>query len=511
MLANLREWRNSFIYINRIPSEILSLIPTHLSSREDIFRASSVCRHWRGTFIQYAPLWSQLILSKGEPYTKTLLERAKGSALDIITERGDPASVVTLLLPHNQQIKSLEFELGHWEDIQKFSEVNSGPLPLLRTLKINVVNGPDLDNLPNMAPPSLPLFTSAVNLKEFVLHSERFPFLNHFVFPNLTSFELFAIPGVERYHASELLDFLEASPMLRTVRVKIIADLVHEDVPRERVVVLPDTETFSLVVSDGEHGFITAAHISCPSARNTSLAHEKGADVIPQEIFPTSTLWKAIVYQYTSRPVESVELKIGMHRDPVFTFSLVFRSPDTTALQLGFKVSACDEEEGHPVSQYELHDKAFSQTVRTILDHPSVAEIKRLRIQHMISFEPEDDITATSDVGHLFKSLSTLDELVLCGCDLHLYLAPFFNYSVGKHTFVFPAVKELTISHPEEPIDKKDCARAIMELARSQYALGIPFERVTICMDGLFELTANMLRPWVGVVDCRDEVFVEDP
>lgn len=62
-LAIIREWRNSFVPINRIPMEVLSLIPTHLSHEKDLFHATSVCRHWRRTFVQHAVLWSQLDLT----------------------------------------------------------------------------------------------------------------------------------------------------------------------------------------------------------------------------------------------------------------------------------------------------------------------------------------------------------------------------------------------------------------------------------------------------------------
>ena len=143
------------------------------------------------------------------------------------------------------------------------------------------------------------------------MHSERFPFLNRFVFPNLTTFELSATPRAERFRASELLDFLGASPALRTVHMKIIGDLVLVGVHQERIVVLPNVETFSLVVNDGGAGFTIAAHISCPSARHTSLSHEKVAgDILPVEIFPAPISWDVIVSQYTRSPVESVALKI---------------------------------------------------------------------------------------------------------------------------------------------------------------------------------------------------------
>jgi len=514
-LANIREWRNSFIRINRVPLDILSLIPTHLPSQKDRLRASFVCRHWRRTFLQHAPLWSQLILSKGVVYTKTLLERAKGTALDVITKSYGPPGAVILLPPHNQQIRYLEFEWGFWTDIQRFSEVNSGPLPLLRTLKISAANQINFDDEPDvMTPPTLPLFTSAVNLKEFVLHSERFPFLNHFVFPNLTAFELSAMPGRERFRASELLNFLEASPMLRTAQMKIIADLVLGDVPRERVVVLPSVKTFALVVNDGGPGFTIATHISCPSAKRTSLIHEKVAnDTIPTTIFPTSISWNTIVGQYTRSPVESVALKLERDRDPVFTGSLIFRSPDATLLQLGFGVAASDDDEEFQMSRDELHDEASSQAYRTIRDHPSLAKVKCLHIHHRIRFNPEERVPVTNEVGRLFRSLGTLDEFTMYGCDLHSYVTPSFDRSNGnelEQPFVFPATKELRISHPIFPYDGEECAVIIAELAKSQHVLGIPFERVTVCMERLPKSMAEMLKPWVGRVDCYDELCMED-
>ena len=444
-------------------------------------------------------------------YAKTLLERAKGSALDITAKNCSPSGAVTLLRPHNQQIKCLELDWVHWRVIQYFSEVNSGPLPLLRTLKISAVNEFNFDAESEMTPPSLPLFTSAVNLKEFVLHSERFSFLNHFVFPNLTTFELSVTPGWDRFRASELLDFLEASPALRTAQMKIIGDLVVQDVPQERVVVLPSVESFALMVDDGERGFIMATHISCPSTKGTSILHEKVAnDTIPTTIFPASIPWKTIVDQYTRSPVESVALKLERGHDPFFTGSVFFRSFDATDLQLSFGVSASDEDEEFLMPDHDLHNEAFSQAYRTLRDHPSLDKAKRLHINHRAHFGPDESIPITNEIGQLFKSLGTLDELTMYGCDLHSYVTPFFDRSNGNglgQPAVFPPTKELWISHPISP-DKEECVEIITELAKSRHALGIPFEHVTVCMERLPESMAEMLKPWVGGVDCYDEPCV---
>ena len=341
-LTAIREWRNSFIHINRVPLDVLSLVPTHLHSQQDRFRASFVCRHWRRVFLQHATLWSQLFLSKGEVYVKTLLERTKGSALDIIASHNNPVDAVVLLPPHTQQIRHLSFVSIPWVDIQMFSVTNPGPFPVLRTLTIETAIDTDTDGFSLMAPPSLPLFSNAVDLKEFVLRSEGSPFLNHFAFPNLTTFELLGAP-VEGFRASELLDFLEASPTLRTVQMKIISGILLGDVSRERMVVLPNVETFSLAMDYGGPGYELATYISCPSVGQTSFMHEIIADhILPQQMFPSSVSWNAIVRQYTRDLIEEVTFRVEFSH--IVTCSLVFRSP-ATVIRLDFNVSESDEEE----------------------------------------------------------------------------------------------------------------------------------------------------------------------
>ena len=272
-VATIREWRNSFIRANRVPLDILSLIPTHLSSHKDRLRASFVCRHWRRTFLQRAELWSELFLSKGDAHVKTFLERAKGSRLDVIASRGVPVGTMALLSPHTKQIRRLEFLRDGRANGKMFLQVDSGPLPLLHTLTINTLGevGPE-DR--DMVTPSPSFFSNAVNLEAFRFHSSssRSPSVNHFVFPNLASFDL-SLTAVERFHALQLLEFLKASPMLRTVRMGINGRISLDSIHWNRVV-LPEAENFALTVSDGTSGCKMITHISCPSARSVMLMHK---------------------------------------------------------------------------------------------------------------------------------------------------------------------------------------------------------------------------------------------
>ena len=145
-----------------------------------------------------------------------------------------------------------------------------------------------------LPPPPLPLFNTAINVQEFRLHSKRSLPLDHFAFPNL-AFELSVTP-VEELRASQLLDFLEASPMLQAVCMKIDGDIFLEGVPQEIFVVFPNVESLYLVVSDGEAGYGLATHLSCASTKHMSLTHEGSTGLVtPQETFSASAPWSAIV------------------------------------------------------------------------------------------------------------------------------------------------------------------------------------------------------------------------
>ena len=169
--------------------------------------------------------------------------------------------------------------------------------------------------------------------------------------------------------------------------------------------------------------------------------------------------------------------------------SLTFQSPDTAIIKLHFKHIAEDEDQSDGFA--EMYSEVFSQACRTIQDLALLTNIKRLRICHIGIYYIQ--VMRVTGVGQLFKSVGPLEELVLHHCSVQAYLAPFF-----------PPTKELTISHPLQSTFV-DFDTAMGELAKSQHALGVPFERVTVRMDRLPVEMAEMLRPWVGAVHCYEE------
>ena len=198
----------------------------------------------------------------------------------------DPVSAVALLSPYTKQIGCLcSVSSLRWGDTRRFLEFNSGPFPLLRTLRIDYIMDEITPDTPDtITLPSPPLFSNAVNLQEFRLHSERSPFLDHFAIPSLTSFEL-SVVSAEDFRASQLLDFLE------------------------RVAVLHNVESLYLVMSDGEPGYKLAAHISCPPSRihpSRARTRKRSTECLPSKYFP----WNAIVRQYTRGSIEEITLEV---------------------------------------------------------------------------------------------------------------------------------------------------------------------------------------------------------
>jgi hypothetical protein len=254
-----------------------------------------------------------------------------------------------------------------------------------------------------------------------------------------------------------------------------IAGISFEDVPRGRVAVLPHVETSSLTFSEDGSGYATATHMSCPSARYTSITYGYEVvegDVTPEEIFPYAQWWKAVVY--TISPVEEVTLEISM--TPIITCKLACRSACAAAVELCFKIAG-DEGDGEDNNLF-IAVTAFIQAAKAIVNLPQLASLKRFHICHSLCFVAAASPRIANEVSRLFEHIE-------------------------KPT-VFPPIRAFAISHPLGPSDGQ-CTIAVVGLAKSHHALGIPFERVTIRGERMFAGTEEGLKPWVGGVEYRYE------
>ena len=434
---------------------------------------------------------------------KTLLGRVKGCALDVIVSPEDPTGIMPLLSSHTKQFRSLSFTGNSLRDIQMFSDANYGPLPLLRALEISHLERYGPGGLA-ITSPSVPFFNNATNLKTFSFCSNAgwSPSLGYFAFPNLTSFRLSVKldPGYG-FSALQLLDFLGASPMLRTVDMKIVATMNIEDVPQDRVVVLRNVDSFNLLLGDYVPVYGFAVHISCPSASSVSLAHTKNTyNVIAEEVFPPSNLWGIIIDQYTRGSLEEVALEIVGHIAP--TCRLAFRSSDGSVLKLGFEVTIHMEESIDFRTQRAIFDNTFTQATRIVRDHPQANGVKRLRIHHRSLDGCNLDIA--DEVSQLFRSLGPLDELTLHRCNVLQYLAPQFNPSGwgSGEKVLFTPIKQLTISHQTD-----SRIQDIVSLAKANHELGTPFGHVILRGTHWVPWLQEKLKPWVGSVESHSETW----
>ena len=450
----------------------------HLNSLSDRLRVTFVCRRWRRTFLQHATLWSQLHLTGGmDPdLVRTLLGRVKGSPLGITADYdGSPIHDITLLSPFVRQIRSLEIKNATSDEVQDLLVAISGPLPMLHTLDIHARE--------HLVAPTLPRFKNAANLKNFCLDIHEFPSLRHFTFPNLTT--LFFSTWIDVYPVSELLDFLEASPTLQWIRMRIRTTLFHEDIPPGRIIVLPCVKTFTLIALSYGTGCEIATHISCPFAERVEFAHRLDCpgDDVPEAIYPPSVPWNAIVHQYAKGTVERVVFEMVMENFDIDCF-IAFGSSDGATINLGYAHHTDEVEYEMEAIFEERIPGIFSQALQAIQDHPLLANVKHLYIRgrNLVAGDLEPVANA---VGRLFGSMGPLENLTLDGCDLRPYLDPFLDTPLFPEAIQpasFPPIKELAIIDPVQSFHHdKVYATAVVKLTRSQHIREVPFERVKFC------------------------------
>ena len=508
VLTTLHERRNSLAPINRLPLDVLCLIPTHLTSLPDRLRVTFVCRHWRSIFVQHAALWSQLYLDgiTNLLLVRTLLERAKGAPLDITVDYYKSTfRDLTLLTPSGRQIRSLELKKPSSYEVQDLSTAISGPLPLLHTLEIDLEKY--LDGYGSLVTPVLPLFEGAVNLKNFVLNLYHLPSLPRFTFPNLTT--LTFSTNVHEFPVSQLLDFLEASSALQQIRMDITTDRFREDVPPERVIVLSDVKTFSLETATDGPGHKITTHVSCPFANTVELTHMlgSGGGEVPEDAYPPSISWHTITRQYARGAVERVVLEMTI--DDYIDCSITFRSSDGAILKLRYFHGTTTEYPDTEMSLGRSLPVVFSQALRTIRDHPLLSSIKHLYIKGG-GIIIHDLGVATEGVGRLLGSMGPLESLTLDSCDLRPYLDAFLDTPLFPEAIQptsFPPIKEFAIIHPMHSSREELYGLAIVEFARSQEARGIRIERLKFFFTGVPSLLMDELVAFVDAVECCDKTL----
>ena len=206
--------------INRIPPEILALIPDFLDTRyrdKNVIALTHVCRVWREVFVSRSSLWSNFDCLDEEK-TQVYFERSKSSPINLsldLSEDTLPCDPFFQVIPHaTGRLKSLFVE-GSPEDVEVITPHLSHPAPLLEHLSI-------LSRCEGMPYRYLPLTYELFDGDLSSLHTLRLEYVctglpwRNMV--NLTSFTLRCTPpGV--VSVGQFLDFFESAPYLEEVNL----------------------------------------------------------------------------------------------------------------------------------------------------------------------------------------------------------------------------------------------------------------------------------------------------
>ena len=217
VLQLIRVWKNMLVPINKIPPEILALIPdfwdTHKRD-QDTIALTHVCRTWREVFVSRTSLWTRFDCLNGEK-TRTYLERSKSSPIDLSltgTQDMSPDDPLFQIIPHAiGRLRSLSMT-GFPEDVQDIASHLSYPAPLLEDLSIRCRESHHYPALPST------FFNGDLSsLRTLCLRFVRteLPWRN---MVNLTSFTL-SPTSPRTASVEQLLDFFNSAPHLEQVNL----------------------------------------------------------------------------------------------------------------------------------------------------------------------------------------------------------------------------------------------------------------------------------------------------
>ena len=278
----VRSVKNIFTPINRIPPEVLSLIPEHCKTDGELIELTHVCRGWREIFISRASLWTRLDCTDLEK-TNVYIQRSRDSPLEISLaltayNYGCSRDAFLLTIPHICRFKALTIRSGSSRHFLELAEYLRSPAPLLERLELLVycqrtvvIEGTLFDgNLPSLR--ELRLLGLTTNLPWRSL-------------PNLTTVDIRQVPGHEP-SVTEFLDLFECAPLLR--EIKLVHSLpASSNAPAERTVFL--THLRSLAIYAEPPHSILLDHLHIPTGVMVTLQFDSDdRSPPPQDYFPRS-------------------------------------------------------------------------------------------------------------------------------------------------------------------------------------------------------------------------------
>ena len=212
-------WRNATAPINRLPADVLLLLPDFWDTHErnqKIIALTHVCRAWRQIFTSRSSLWVDIDCEDADK-TRVYLERSRSSPIILSLCRRDnlpPDDSFFQITPHViERLESL-FVNGTPENLQEITNSLSCPAPLLEDMAIIGGHRPwPEDDIPDLTPA---LFDGDLSsLCELRLKCVR----TELPWRNMAALTSFTLVGTSPVSVGHLLDFLESAPRLQDVEL----------------------------------------------------------------------------------------------------------------------------------------------------------------------------------------------------------------------------------------------------------------------------------------------------
>ena len=266
VLSLVRSTKNAFALVNRIPPDVLSLIPNYWEGGnrdEGLIKLTHVCRGWREFFTSHPLLCTRLDCTNVDK-TRVYIDRSKTSPLEISLAQTDDTldweEAFVLMVPHMGRFRTLSVSGSPAQVLPVLAEHFSCSAPLLDNLNINLICAQT---------PTLPekLFNGDLSsLHELGLGGviTSLPWRG---LSNLTTFNLSRVPE-DQITVTQLLDFFESSAHLRHI---LLRDSIpnSSDALTERVVSLPHLKELG-IIAQPRHS-ILLNHLSLPVGASLRL------------------------------------------------------------------------------------------------------------------------------------------------------------------------------------------------------------------------------------------------
>jgi hypothetical protein len=269
VLRLVRSIKNSLAPINRIPLEVLSLIPSYCpkdDEDEQLVTLTHVCRGWRNMFVSHPPLWTRLDFMNIDQ-TRTYIQRSQSSPLHLHLDSDPADDVFAPVIPHINRLKSLTINAFTLPSV--LTHIHSHA-PLLEALSIgiHIDGGEVLDGT---------LFNGDISsLRELHLRGVTLPFS----LSSLSNLRVLALLTTFRtYSTTEILDLFEVAPLLHRVHLQCsLSD--SSDAPPKRIVSLHHLKNLT-IDEDYPPYSILFRHLQIPAGVSLVSDFEYNGDESP--------------------------------------------------------------------------------------------------------------------------------------------------------------------------------------------------------------------------------------